>query len=117
MDIYKILIDCYGGVSGLRDPGVLESAIFRPQSGYYIDTTQEASALWESLVINHPFLDGNKRVGFAAMITFLRINGYAIIARPEEIYTWVMALLVDNRFSFENIEIFLKKLAKPPEAH
>jgi len=56
------LIGRFGGALGIRDRGALESALTRPQSGYYADLIQEAAALWESLSQNHPFLDGNKRV-------------------------------------------------------
>ena len=65
----------YGGSSGVRDIGLLESALFRPQSGYYGDLIAEAAALWESLAQNHPFIDGNKRTPFAVTFTFLVING------------------------------------------
>ena len=54
----------------------LEAAVFRPQTGYYSDISEEAAALLESLVNNHAFVDGNKRVGFAALHTFLLVNGF-----------------------------------------
>lgn len=71
---------CYGGASGLRDAGALESALHRPQTGYYDTLIHEAAALIESLVQNRPFVDGNKRVAFAVTDVFLRINGYQITA-------------------------------------
>ena len=55
------LISRYGGAPGARDPGGLEAALFRPQTGYYGDVVAEAAAMMESLAINHPFVDGNKR--------------------------------------------------------
>ena len=76
----------YGGAVGVRDPGRLEAAVLRPQSGYYPDLIAEAAALWESLSQNHPFIDGNKRTAFAAVYTFLAINGVAITADAEA--TW-----------------------------
>ena len=63
----------YGGDPGVRDLGLLEAALFRPQTGYYADLIAEASALWESLAQNHPFVDGNRRTAFAATYTFLAI--------------------------------------------
>lgn len=54
----------------MRDPGALEAALFRPQTGYYDDIVVEAAALLESLAINHPFVDGNKRIAFAAADVF-----------------------------------------------
>ena len=70
LTIYSILLQRYGGTSGVRDLGALESALYRPQSGYYQDIIQEAAALMESLAINHPFVDGNKRVAFAVTDVF-----------------------------------------------
>ena len=60
--IHSTLIERFGGSHGLRDKGALESALARPQTGYYRDLIEEAAALWESLSKNHPFIDGNKRV-------------------------------------------------------
>src|SRR6059058_1760145 len=71
---HKQLIERYGGAPGLRDAGALESALHRPQTGYYDTLVHEAAALLESLVQNHPFVDGNKRVAFAVVDVSLRIN-------------------------------------------
>jgi len=76
--MHRQLIHEFGGIQGLRDRGLLEAAIFRPQSGYYDDLVHEAAALMESLASNHPFIDGNKRASFAITDTFLRLNGYYI---------------------------------------
>ena len=73
-------IERYGGSQGVRDPGLLESALYRPQTGYYADLIEEAAALWESLAQNHAFIDGNKRTAFAATYTFLAINGGRLTA-------------------------------------
>ena len=64
LQIHHQQIDNYGGAHGIRDKGLLESAVFRPQVGYYNNIAEEAAALMESLANNHPFLDGNKRVAF-----------------------------------------------------
>lgn len=63
--IHDDQIERYGGSAGVRDCGLLEAALFRPQTGYYADLIEEAAALWESLAQNHPFIDGNKRTAFA----------------------------------------------------
>lgn len=60
--MHTVLIQDYGGALGVRDPGVLEAALFRPQTGYYEDIVAETAGWMESLAINHPFVDGNKRV-------------------------------------------------------
>jgi len=64
----------------VRDPGALESALYRPQTGYYKDIVAEAAALMESLAIHHPFVDGNKRIAFAATDVFLRIRHCRLIS-------------------------------------
>ena len=81
--IHADQIATYGGAGGLRDPGQLEAALFRPQSGYYEDEIAEAAALWESLSQNHPFVDGNKRTAFASAYTFLAINGIEVTAEID----------------------------------
>jgi death-on-curing protein len=67
--IHHQQIEEYGGEHGLLNQGSLEAAVFRPQTGYYNDLGEEAAAQMESLVNNHPFLEGNDRVGFAAVAT------------------------------------------------
>lgn len=110
LGMHVILIKKYGGTLGVRDPGALEAAIYRPQCGYYKDLIQEASAFMESLVINHPFLDGNKRIAFAATDVFLRINGWQINCEPMTIYSKIMQLLEAGHFDFAHIEPWLRSI-------
>lgn len=107
--IHTDQIERYGGAPGLRDEGQLVAALFRPQSGYYADVIAEAAALWESLSQNHPFLDGNKRTAFACAYTFLMINGIAISADGEAIHDFAMRLYETNRFTFEELEPWLRR--------
>jgi death-on-curing protein len=101
--IHDDQIERYGGASGLRDRGLLEAAIFRPQTGYYADLIEEAAALWESLSQNHPFIDGNKRTAFAAMYTFLAINKVRLTASAGETENFVLNLYVIGSFDFEHL--------------
>lgn len=98
--LHQAVLQRYGGAPGLRDMGAVEAAVFRPQCGYYKDIIEEAAALLESLLINHPFVDGNKRVAFAACDVFLRVNGWRICAKPEWLYQRMMAWIEcrENRF-------------------
>ena len=73
-------------------PDRRRSTLFRPQTGYYADLAEIATALFESLLMNHPFVDGNKRVGHAAMETFLMLNGVEINASTDEQEEVVLAL-------------------------
>ena len=90
LGMHAVLVEKYGGMAGIRDMGGLESAVHRPQSGYYADIIEEACALMESLLINHPFMDGNKRTAFAACSVFLHINGQRIDADSEQLYMCII---------------------------
>ena len=110
--IHTDQIERYGGAHGVRDYGLLEAALFRPQTGYYADLIEEAAALWESLSQNHPFLDGNKRTGFAAAYTFLAINGLRLTAGAEPTIAFLGGLYEGNRFRFEDLVAWLRENVK-----
>jgi death-on-curing protein len=105
-------LERYGGLGGVRDHGLLESALYRPQTGYYADLIEEAAALWESLSQNHPFVDGNKRTAFAALYTFLAINRLRLTAGADETIVFVTALYVAGEFSFEKLVPWLRENVK-----
>lgn len=107
--MHMVLIKKYGGSDGVRDMGSLESAIARPQSGYYKDVIESAAALFESLAINHPFIDGNKRVAFAATDVFLRLNGYRFALGSKEIYDAMMRFFDSGTFKLATLEPWLRK--------
>jgi len=111
--IHADQINRYGGANGLRDPGQLESALFRPQTGYYADLIGEAAALWESLSQNHPFIDGNKRTAFAAMFTFLAINAIEITADADAAWSFLSDLYENHRFGFERLDDWLRRNSRP----
>ena len=110
--LHAILIKQYGGSDGVRDMGALESALFRPQTGYYKDLIEEAAALLESLAINHPFIDGNKRVAFAVTDSFLRINRRRITVDSTAIYEKLIALFDTGDFTFDSLEKWLREVIK-----
>jgi death on curing protein len=98
----------YGGRPGMRGPGHLEAALFRPKTGHYVDLIEEAAALWESLAQYHPFIDGNERAAFAATYTFLLINGIRLTASAEETSAFIADLYPTNGFSFEVLVPWLR---------
>jgi len=106
--MHREVIERYGGSHGIRDMGALESAVFRPQTGYYEDVITEAAALLESLAINHPFIDGNKRIAFAAADVFLRMNGLEVKAEPGMTYAFLIDLFDTGRFRFAELEPWLR---------
>jgi death-on-curing protein len=101
-------IQRYGGDEGIRDPGALESALFRPQTGYYDDLISEAAALWESMAQNHPFIDGNKRAAFAVTDVFLKMNRLQITASPEATVSFIYSLYDSRTFNFEELATWLR---------
>jgi len=113
---HRQLIERYGGAPGLRDAGALESALHRPQTGYYDTIIHEAAALLESLVQNHPFVDGNKRVAFAVADVFLRINGYSITADSKAIYHYILKLFEERAFDMEHLVPWLQEIVRPRDA-
>ena len=112
---HKLLIERYGGAPGVRDAGALESALHRPQTGYYETIVHEAAALLESLVQNHPFVDGNKRVAFAVADVFLRINGYSIAADSKAIFDRMMQFFEAHAFDMEHLVPWLQEMVEPRE--
>ncbi len=110
--IHADQIERYGGSPGVRDPGLLEAALYRPQTGYYADLVEEAAALWESLAQNHPFIDGNKRTAFAATYTFLAINGAQLTVDAGEAYAFISGLYEAGTFRFDNLEPWLRRSVK-----
>ena len=100
----------------MRDHGILEAALYRPQTGYYADLIEEAAALWESLAQNHPFIDGNKRTAFAATYTFLAISGTRVTADADAAYDFITGLYQSNDFAFENLVAWLRENVAPAAA-
>jgi death on curing protein len=89
VDLHRHLLEVTGGAPGIRDLGALDSAIAQPKATFggvdlYPTLVEKAAALCFSLVRNHPFIDGNKRVGHAAMETFLVLNGAEIDAPVDD---------------------------------
>jgi death-on-curing protein len=89
LELHRSVIERWGGACGIRDLGALESALAQPRQSFggqdlYPDLATKAAALCFSLVLNHPFVDGNKRIGHAAMETFLIVNGHELRVSVDE---------------------------------
>jgi len=114
--IHKYSIEKYGGSDGLRDSGLLESAIARPFQTFggedlYNSIFEKAAALGESLIINHPFIDGNKRTGAVAMIALLEDDGLIFSAKEDDFYEFVISISTGEK-SFDEIVEWLKSNSK-----
>jgi len=112
LGMHTILMERYGGAQGVRDPGALEAALYRPQTGYYDDILAEAAALLESLAINHPFVDGNKRIAYAAADVFLRINGWRLKRDPMKIHAEMIQMFEAGTFNLARLEPWLRSFAQ-----
>lgn len=98
----------YGGANGIRDEGLLLSALARPMGGYYSDLIEEAAALWESLAMNHGFIDGNKRVAFASLVIFLQANGHQLEATQEDTIAFIYSNLEAGTFRKDILDTWLR---------
>ncbi len=107
--IHQGLIDRFGGLEGVRDLGLLESALYRPRTGYYQDLAEMAAALFESLLMNHAFIDGNKRVAFFATDIFLRLNGWKLRVEPNAAHEFLIGLLDRKKCDFEELLPWIRK--------
>lgn len=111
IETHAILIEKYGGLSGIRDINLLISSINRPFQTFdnidlYSTPIKKASALFESLIINHPFKDGKKRIAYVSMISLLKHYSIDINATQDEKYEFVIAAATGN-IRFDEIEKWL----------
>lgn len=115
LEIHKDLIRAFGGSEGVRDMGLLQSAVAVPQAGFggqyfHTDLLEMAAAYLFHLAKNHPFIDGNKRVGATAALVFLEINGIWIEATNEAIVETTLAV-AEGKASKSAVAEFLRKHA------
>ena len=106
-------IRLFGGADGVRDEGLILSALLRPQTGYYQDLVEEAAALWESLAMNHGFVDGNKRVAFASVVVFLGANGVQLTAAPDDVIAFIYRHLEAGTFTKDVLDAWLRENTAP----
>lgn len=112
LDIHQDEINSFGGTSGVRDEGLLDSALAQPQAtfgGELLHPTigEQAAAYLYHLAMNHPFIDGNKRTAFAVMDTFITLNGYSLNLSEEQAYNLVIQV-VQRQISKEELSAFLE---------
>ncbi|NEU72035.1 type II toxin-antitoxin system death-on-curing family toxin [Hassallia byssoidea VB512170] len=112
LDIHQDEINSFGGTSGVRDEGLLDSALAQPQAtfgGELLHPTigEQAAAYLYHLAMNHPFIDGNKRTAFAVMDTFITLNGYSLNLSEEQAYNLVIRV-VQREMSKEELSAFLE---------
>ena len=114
--IHNLLIEEFGGARGIRDFGALDAAINRPfatfdQQDLYPSPVDKAAAIIESILINHPFIDGNKRTGYVLMRLFLLQSGQDLEAGQEEKYNFVISIAT-GKMTFEGIKKWIGERLK-----
>jgi death-on-curing protein len=115
-EVYRMqhrLIEIFGGLHGIRDKGAIESAVFRPQIGYYSNLDEEAAALMESLGNNHGFIDGDKRIAFTAADVFLRSNGSYLEVEADDGLQFIEGSMERHEFRFARILDWIRQHRKP----
>ena len=114
--LHSLAIDAAGGSHGIRDVGLLESAVYRPQATYggedlYPTLFLKCAALVHSLLLNHQFVDGNKRTAMFSAMTFIELNGYKFVAGQKDVVKY--ALYIENKKpDIEKIAEWLEKNSK-----
>jgi death on curing protein len=113
IEAHRLLIEEFGGLPGVRDMGLLESAVARPQDGYYSNLIEQASALMESLANNHAFIDGHKPVSFVMTDVLLRLNGYSLDVEPLEAHELIIKAMEKNEFRSRAIRDWIEAVVRP----
>ena len=108
LELHRMLIDQFGGSHGVRDLGLVESAVHRPQSGYYETLSMQAAALLHSFALNHAFLDGNKRVAFSAAAVFLSANGFKLEIGATDGENFIIQKVIQAKVELESIAEWLE---------
>lgn len=116
LEIHRDQIERYGGSTGVRDMGLLESAVAMPQAGtgdqyFHTDLFEMAAAYLFHIVKNHPFVDGNKRAGTMAAFTFLKLNGLTLEA-PSQAFEKLVVSVAEGKVGKAYVAEFFRKYAQ-----
>lgn len=112
LELHRVLLNRFGGKDGVRDLGLLQSALGRPQTGYYGTLSLQAGALLESLSRNHSFTDGNKRMAFALTAIFLRMNGFRLKVDADEGERFLIDDVIQKKVPLEKIVDWIERHMK-----
>jgi death on curing protein len=116
-EIHQSQLDLHGGSAGLRDEGLLRSALSQPEASFggkwlHAGLHEMASAYLFSLVSNHPFVDGNKRVGAVAAVVFLRMNGM-VMDVDQDVYAELVLAVASGKAARDDVVTFLRARSRP----
>ncbi|MBS1726549.1 MAG: type II toxin-antitoxin system death-on-curing family toxin [Armatimonadetes bacterium] len=121
LTLHKIQIETYGGSQGIRDIGLVESALYSAQQTFdgldlYPRLSDKAAALWHSFVSNHAFVDGNKRIGLNVAVVFLRMNGYKLDLTAPQVEAITLRIAtgeMSRQELLDNLYVHVVALRKP----
>jgi death-on-curing protein len=116
IEIHQEMIDRYGGSGGIRDQGLLESAVASPQAGFggqylHVDVFEMAAAYLFNITMNHPFIDGNKRTGATAAFVFLKLNNLTLTAGENQ-FELIVRTVAEGKLGKDEIAKFFQKNSK-----
>ena len=116
IEIHQEMIDRYGGSAGIRDQGLLESAVASPQAGFggqylHVDVFEMAAAYLFHITMNHPFIDGNKRAGATAAFVFLKLNNRTLTAGENQ-FELIVRAVAEGKLGKDEIAKFFQKSSK-----
>lgn len=111
--LHSQLIERFGGSSGVRDYGLLESALARPRSTYYETLCEQAAALMQSLARNHVFVDGSKWMSFALTAVFLKLNAYQLRVKASEAEAFIVEKIIAGHSEVPEIALWLESHITP----
>jgi death-on-curing protein len=109
LELHSRTIQKHGGKQGVRDMGLLESSLYRCQSGYYQSLSEQAASLMQSLCMNHCFMDGNKRVALLATVVFLKMNGYNLKCTNKDVVQFIIKDIIVGKAHLKTIVLWLEE--------
>ena len=112
LDLHERTIKKHGGSHGVRDQGLVESALYRAQSGYYESLSQQAAALLQSFCMNHAFVDVNKRIALLVTAVFLKMNGYSLQATNEEFVNFILNDVITKKTEVNELAVWIESKMK-----
>ena len=113
LNLHSRTIEIHGGANGVRDLGLIQSSLYRCQSGYYETLCEQAAVLMQSFCLNHCFIDGNKRVALLSSVTFLKLNGYILKTSTREIVELISVRITQDKIGIPEITKWIEsKISK-----
>lgn len=113
LNLHSRTIEIHGGANGVRDLGLIQSSLYRCQSGYYETLCEQAAVLMQSFRLNHCFIDGNKRVALLSSVTFLKLNGHSLKTSTREIVELISVRIIQDKIGIPEITKWIEsKISK-----